>query len=144
MLTKKQLRAIAADRGINPYYLEKEYLQTIFLYSLFKEKRDFVFKGGTCLKLAYNYARYSEDLDFNSNLLPENIQREVSAALKSFPLLGIEYEIIKEDLFGDSCTAKIRFKGPFFSGKLESTNTIQIDVGYRGGTNITPRWVQIN
>lgn len=144
MLTLIQLKEIAKQTGINPYYQEKDYMQNIFLYNLFRESRDFVFKGGTCLKIAYNYTRFSEDLDFNSKLGTEKIQNIVKRTLKSFQLLGINYEFLKEELFKDSYTAKVRFYGPFYTGSMESTNSIQMDIGKRNKVILEPRWIQIN
>lgn len=146
MLTQIQIREISRSSGINPYYQEKDYLQNIFLFNLYRrgEGKNFIFKGGTCLKLAYNYTRFSEDLDFNSELKPDEIRKTVREILKSFGLLGIESEFIKEESFEDSYTAKIRFFGPLFSGKIESTNSIQLDIGKRDKGILAPKWVQIN
>jgi len=144
MITQRQLKAIARKNGINPYYQEKEYLQNIFLFTLYNKTQDLIFKGGTCLKLAYNYPRFSMDLDFNSNLSVNKIKGNISAVLNSFLLFGIDHIIKKEEEFKQSYTTKIQFKGPLYSGRTDSTNSIQIDVGVRGGTVIDPHWVQVN
>lgn len=146
MLTSTQIREIAKQTGILPYYQEKDYLQNIFLFNLYKGKegKRFVFKGGTCLKLAYNYSRFSEDLDFNSNLSSRKIKTVVRKTLKSFELLGIKFELIKEEFVEDAYTVKIRFFGPMFSRKIESANAIQLDVEKRDRVVMKPRWVQIN
>ena len=144
MLTKTQLKAIASRQGINPYYQEKDYLQNIFLFNLFKVSREFVFKGGTCLKIAYNYMRFSEDLDFNSELEPRQIQKTVAVVLKSFELLGIKHEFIEEKLFENAYTSRIRFYSSFYTGSAESTNSIQLDIGKRDEVVLKPRWIQVN
>lgn len=38
---------------------------------------NFVFKGGTCLKMAYGSPRYSEDLDFNSDVNKKAISQNI-------------------------------------------------------------------
>jgi len=48
----------------------REYLQHNFLASLYKQKEagQLLFKGGTALRLLYQSPRFSEDLDFSSNI----------------------------------------------------------------------------
>ncbi|MBN2251102.1 MAG: nucleotidyl transferase AbiEii/AbiGii toxin family protein [Candidatus Altiarchaeota archaeon] len=145
MITPAQLKETARGSGINPYYEEKEYLQHIFLYNLFRINREFVFKGGTCLRIAYKFSRFSEDLDFNSEAKIRDVQKIVDKTLESFKLLGIRNEYVKKELFDESYTAKIRFHGPLYSeGRTDSANSIQIDVGKRDKVLLEPKWVQIN
>jgi len=68
MITIDELNKVKESRKSNLYYEEKEYLQYIFLNSLFKRSRDFIFKGGTALKICFDLERASEDLDFSSEL----------------------------------------------------------------------------
>ena len=65
MLTRRQLSKISIKEGITLHTIERDYIQTLFLYELYKQNNDFRFKGGTCLRMAYQLNRYSEDLDFN-------------------------------------------------------------------------------
>ena len=46
----------------------REYIQHLFLSSLYKQKEaeNLLFKGGTALKIIYRSPRFSEDLDFSS------------------------------------------------------------------------------
>jgi predicted nucleotidyltransferase component of viral defense system len=143
LITKEQLMMTARHFGVNPYYLEKEYLQTVFLYSLYSKQKNFIFKGGTCLKIAYNHARFSEDLDFNTDASPEQIQKAVRQALKMFEILGIDFSFAKEELFQESYTAKICFQGPLYVGKKHSENSIRLDVGKKGRIYLEPKWVQV-
>ncbi len=143
MITKEQLRDIAKKTGIGIFYQEKDYFLNIFLRSLYQKNKNVIFKGGTCLKLAYNYTRFSEDLDFNSKLKPESLQKLFQEVLKDFLLLGIEYEIIKQEKFGQTFTMKIKFRGPLYTGRKETENAIMVDIGFRGGTLLKPLWKQI-
>ncbi len=130
MITIEELKKIARFQSLKPYQQEKEYLQLVFLNSLSREK-EFIFKGGTCLRLAYNYVRFSEDLDFNVYLGPNEIKEIVGNTLKSFALLGIEHKFVKEELFDKSYTSVIRFKGPLYANREDSTNSIRLDMGKR-------------
>ncbi|MFB6100487.1 MAG: nucleotidyl transferase AbiEii/AbiGii toxin family protein [Candidatus Nanohalobium sp.] len=134
MITERKLKQIAEKNQINPYYQEKEYLQHIFLREISGE--DLVFKGGTCLKICYNLPRFSEDLDFNTEMAPEEIEKVVKDGVEAFERLGIAAEFERSETFEESSsyTAHLRFEGPFYSGSRNSTNTIQIDAGKRTGT----------
>ncbi len=134
---------IARKNHIGLYYQEKDYLQTSFLFAIYRITDELIFKGGTCLKIAYGYQRFSEDLDFNSALSPSTLEKIVKKSLKETELMGMEHSFDKEELFEGAYTSKIRFAGPRFTGSRESTNTIRIDAGMRGGTVQKPRWIQI-
>jgi predicted nucleotidyltransferase component of viral defense system len=125
---------MADENSINPYYQEKEYLQHIFLRSVSGE--ELIFKGGTCLKICYGLPRFSEDLEFNTEMEPEEIKEIVKDSFSNFESLGIEVETDRSELFEENSayTAHLRFKGPLHDGSRQSTNTIQIDAGKRDGT----------
>lgn len=143
MLAREQIISIAKNTGAQAQFMEKEYLQNIFLFSLSTKARDFIFKGGTALKIVYNYSRFSEDLDFNTKLEPKNIKEVIREILKAFGMLGIEWKFGKEELFEKSYTARIVFRGPLFTGKLLSQNSIRLDIGERIGTVLNPVDVQV-
>ena len=143
MITREQLTELARQNNINPYYQEKDYVIHIFLKSLYEREDGMVFKGGTCLKVAYNHPRFSEDLDFNTNKNPSAVKKLVDRTIKAYANLGIEYEIAKEETFKESYTTKIRFKGPLYSNRLDSTNTIQLDIGLRDPVLLEPSWRRV-
>src|SRR3989344_1869883 len=99
MITLEELNEIKEKRRMLLYYAEKEYLQYIFLYSISKYHENFVFKGGTCLRICYGLERASEDLDFSTNLSPKEIKKIVIDCLKNFELLNIPYKIYSEKEF---------------------------------------------
>jgi len=142
MITKKQVVELARANNINPYYQEKDYLLNIFLKRLYEIHEEMVFKGGTCLKLAYNYQRFSEDLDFNTTK-PKEVKKAVEKTLKAYESLNIECEIAKEESFKDSYTSRLRFHGPLYAKRPDSVNTIQLDVGLRDPVILKPEWRQI-
>lgn len=134
---------LARRNNINPYYQEKDYLINVFLRSLYQFEDEVVFKGGTCLKLVYNHPRFSEDLDFNTTKKPAGIKKAVRKTLGYFTDLGVESEVVKEESFKETYTIKLRFQGPLYAGRPDSTNTIRVDAGLRDRTLIKPAWRQV-
>ncbi len=68
MLTRKQIEKLALKNRVPLFTQEKDYIQAAILSLLYSKTMGFIFKGGTCLRMAYGSPRYSEDLDFNSAL----------------------------------------------------------------------------
>lgn len=63
---KTIIDSISNDLKRNPIIVEKDTIQSIFLYELSKYDFPFVFKGGTSLSKAYNLIdRFSEDIDLS-------------------------------------------------------------------------------
>lgn len=76
MISETQLEQLSQYFKVDKFTIFREYLQTLFLNYLYKEKlaEKIFFKGGTCLHLCYNSPRFSEDLDFLTTL-PEEKSR---------------------------------------------------------------------
>lgn len=142
MIERSELEKISRIRQGNLYYLEKEYLLLVLLYSMYERTKGLIFKGGTCLRLAYNYTRLSVDLDFNTNLKINDIKTIVNESLKIFNELNIPLKIIKEEIFSDGYTSSYRFEGPLYNQRPDSTNSIRLDIGRRKTHN--QKVVQIN
>ncbi len=63
---KEIIDTISNDLKRNPIMVEKDTIQSMFLYELSKYDFPFVFKGGTSLSKAYNLIdRFSEDIDLS-------------------------------------------------------------------------------
>src|SRR3989338_2457182 len=99
MISQEELNEVKRKRKTNLYYAEKEYLQYIFLNAISKYPENFVFKGGTCLRICYGLERASEDLDFSTNLGIREIREIVKKCLKDFELLNMKYKIYAEKEF---------------------------------------------
>ncbi|MEK6934608.1 MAG: nucleotidyl transferase AbiEii/AbiGii toxin family protein, partial [Nanoarchaeota archaeon] len=127
MISLEELKEIKEKRKTNLYYEEKEYLQYIFLNAISKYSNNFVFKGGTCLRICFDLERASEDLDFSTALNKKEIKKIVYKCLKDFELLNINYRIYSEKEFKGNLRIEARFEGPLFSGNPSSTNTLKID-----------------
>ena len=142
MISLKELSEVKEKRKTNLYYAEKEYLQYIFLNSISKYTDNFIFKGGTCLKICYGLERASEDLDFSTNLTLIKIKEIVNKCLKDFDLLNIKYKIYSEKEFEGNLRIEARFEGPLFIEKQSSTNTLKIDFNKRKVKNKIVKVVQ--
>lgn len=127
MLSRKELEKVARINKLDLYQQEKEYLMFILLNGI-SSREEFIFKGGTALRLAYSHVRFSEDLDFNCLLKPPEIKKTIHQILNNFSLLGIKYHFIKEELFEKSYTSSIRFKGPLYQERPDSTNSFRLDI----------------
>ena len=127
MISIEEIKKIKEIKKTNLYHAEKEYLQYIFLNAISKYGENFLFKGGTCLRIVYELERASEDLDFNTNLSVSQTKEIIRKCLKEFELLNVPYKIYSEKEFEGNYRAEIRFEGPLFSGHKRTANTIKID-----------------
>ncbi len=80
MIAWNDLQSLANSQKISPFVILREYIQILFLNNLYSlENTDaIVFKGGTCLRLLHNSNRFSEDLDFTTNLSGTQIENLVT------------------------------------------------------------------
>ena len=77
LISEAKLRNIAAEKGYNLIYLEKDYFLTVLLYCL-KDFEGICLKGGTALnKIFFNHMRLSEDIDFTSTISIKEIKGKV-------------------------------------------------------------------
>lgn len=73
---KEIVETVAREYGISEVMVEKDTIQSMFLYELSKSELPFVFKGGTSLSKAYNLIeRFSEDIDLSMNRRPTQSER---------------------------------------------------------------------
>ncbi|MBI5356050.1 nucleotidyl transferase AbiEii/AbiGii toxin family protein [Candidatus Collierbacteria bacterium] len=85
---------IAVDLGVSPEVVLMEAYQMLILDGLASTpfSKNLVFKGGTCLRLAHQSFRFSEDLDF-SMLKPItflNFKRGIEIIVNKYPEIRIE------------------------------------------------------
>lgn len=142
MITLDELSEIKEKRKTNLYYEEKEYIQYIFLNAISKYSGNFVFKGGTCLRICFGLERASEDLDFSTTLQLNEIKEIVVKCLKDFELLNIPYKIYSEKEFKENLRVEVRFQGPLFNGNQSSSNTLKIDFNKQKVQNKVAKVVQ--
>ena len=67
MLTVEQISTLARKYQTGRINVLREYIQNLFLSYFYQQKdaENFLFKGGTALRIAYGSPRFSEDLDFS-------------------------------------------------------------------------------
>lgn len=79
---KEIIETVARELGRSEQMVEKDTIQSIFLFELAKSDLPFVFKGGTSLSKAYNLIdRFSEDIDLSMNRRPTQSERVKSKEL---------------------------------------------------------------
>lgn len=76
---KEVIETVAREMGRTELMVEKDTIQSMFLYELSKVDLPFVFKGGTSVSKAYNLIdRFSEDIDLSMNRKPTESERKKS------------------------------------------------------------------
>lgn len=79
---KEIIETVARELGKNEIMVEKDTIQSMFLFELSKSELPFVFKGGTSLSKAYQLIdRFSEDIDLSMKDRPTQSERSKSKAL---------------------------------------------------------------
>jgi len=73
---KEIIQTVSRELGKNAQMVEKDTIQSMFLYEIAKSELPFVFKGGTSLSKAYNLIdRFSEDIDLSMSRRPTQAER---------------------------------------------------------------------
>lgn len=113
---------------IDEYSVYREYVQVVFLNTLYSDARakQLFFKGGTALRLMYSSVRFSEDLDFNAHFQQKEVEALFAEIVSKMHLEvpGIEIKDM-ESLVGYS--AKLFVPVPITKLKL----TVKLDVSFR-------------
>ena len=79
---KEIIETVARELGKSEQMVEKDTIQSMFLFELAKSELPFVFKGGTSLSKVYNLIdRFSEDIDLSMNRRPTQSERVKSKEL---------------------------------------------------------------
>ena len=79
---KEIIETVAREIGRSEQMVEKDTIQSMFLFELSRSELPFVFKGGTSLSKAYNLIdRFSEDIDLSMNRRPTQSERVKSKEL---------------------------------------------------------------
>ncbi len=76
------IRTVAAEEHRTTQMVEKDTIQSMFLFELSKCDLPFVFKGGTSLSKAYGLIdRFSEDIDLSMNRKPTESEKKKTKAV---------------------------------------------------------------
>lgn len=131
MLTREQIQRIAQKSSIGAHAQERDYLQSLLLYLLYSRSQDFIFKGGTAIRLVHHGNRFSEDLDFNGPTHKKNSEMMWQSIIKELALFGITSEIRNSWQSETSYSFDVSFQGPLFDGRDRTKGKIRVDVNLR-------------
>jgi predicted nucleotidyltransferase component of viral defense system len=116
MIERKILADLATKKETTFFNICREYLQNLFLAKFYQKSgsEDFLFKGGTALRLVFGSPRFSEDLDFTgikNGVSYEKILEDVLVELslenlevglvESKPTSGGYFSLLAFNLFGE-------------------------------------------
>ena len=132
MLTRKQIEKIALKNRVTLFTQERDYIQAAYLSLLYSKTMSFVFKGGTCLRMAYGSPRYSEDLDFNSNIGEDEAYSALETAAKELEYFGIRAEVRNKRISRSGFGFTLSYKGPLYESRDITKGLVRIDVSLRG------------
>ncbi len=137
MIKKEELLRIAKLKGLQPRFVELDYLQDIALLGIYREFGNrLVFKGGTCLYKLYKLNRFSEDLDFTAEKRFK--PKEVFVRLPHiFSLYNINCSA-KLELFQHSVNIYLEINGPLYDGRKESRCRLIINISLREKVFLPP------
>lgn len=93
MISNNILQDISNESGIDKYSVLREIIQVSFLEELYKLQisKKIYFKGGTAIKILFASNRYSEDLDFTTDLDDNEINKSIDTVVHQ---LNKEYQSI--------------------------------------------------
>lgn len=111
MITKEQINELSKKFSIDWYSIVREYLQIIFLSSLYQNKlsQDVFFKGGTAIRLLFNSFRFSEDLDFTSTLSYKSTENLIEETIEKTSLILPSIDLKKEKTLFKSFSGSLRY-----------------------------------
>lgn len=129
MLDEEACKNLAKELKIDLFTVWREYLQLLFLKYFYagKNTEKVYFRGGTALRFLFGSFRFSEDLDFSSNLSSLVIEKLIEKTLENLNKEGINVGFKERKTLGDS------YSGRIFQ-KLEGYNfplTIRMDFSLR-------------
>jgi len=128
MINYDKINAIKVKSQTNEQNVRREYFQHLFLFNLYKQDHSdkVFFKGGTALRLVFRSPRYSEDLDFSSKNVDQNIlEGMVENALLEIERSGIETDIKESKITTGGYLAMANFR----AWKLDMG--LKIEISYR-------------
>lgn len=135
MLTLAQLRRRAQRNRIGLQPQERDYIQHLFLSLLYSAPRretiGLHFKGGTALRIVYGSPRFSEDLDFNSDLTLDETRTRLQGVVEELSGFGAQGILRKERRSTQGVGFELSFQGPLFDGRAVTKGKVRVDVSLR-------------
>lgn len=135
MLTLAQLRRLAQRTRIGLQPQERDYIQHLFLYLLYtaprRENVGLHFKGGTAIRIVYGSPRFSEDLDFNSDLTLEETRIQLQGVVEELSGFGVHGILRNERRSPQGVGLELSYQGPLFDGRAATKGKVRVDVSLR-------------
>jgi predicted nucleotidyltransferase component of viral defense system len=131
MLTRAQIQRLAQRQRIGVQVQERDYLQHLLLFLLYRHSQALVFKGGTALRIVYRGNRYSEDLDFNGPADVETIKGLWNDTLNGLHDFGLVAEIRNAWQSEVGYSFDVSYQGPLFDGRDRTKGKVRVDVNLR-------------
>ena len=132
MLTRLQIQRLAQRHGVGAQVQERDYIQHLLLYLLYTHTQEFIFKGGTALRIVYRGNRYSEDLDFNGlEALAPNQETWVEIT-RQLEIFGVNAVCRNEWVSEQGYSFDVSYQGPLYDGRERSKGKIRVDISRRG------------
>lgn len=127
-MTQYQITELSHYFHIDEFTIRREYIQILFLNSLYQQPQagQIYFKGGTALRLLYQFTRFSEDLDFTTEYNHEKIKKilsDVEASLQ-YNLPGLQIVLLYAGTKG--VRYRIKYSAPDFKYPF----VIRLDLSY--------------
>jgi len=132
MISDETLKVLATKLQTTELNLRREYFQHLFLSYFYQQQgTDHIFfKGGTALRILYNSPRFSEDLDFSSNLNDiAVIEEAILGTLSAIARENIHVDLIESTRTSGGYLAIVTFQA------APEAVTIQLEVSLRKGKN---------
>ena len=89
MISKDQINEFSKRLAIDEFTIIREYIQVVFLSVMYSipDSSKVYFKGGTAIRLLLKSGRFSEDLDFTSELPATKLDEIVNETIKKMSLI---------------------------------------------------------
>lgn len=98
MITVSNLQLLSEKLQSTQQNIRREYIQHLFLSNLYQQNNShqILFKGGTALRIVFGSPRFSEDLDFSTQVYNKSlIENIIISTLKEIERSGIKTDIVE-------------------------------------------------
>jgi len=131
MLTRAQIQRVAQHHGIGMQAQERDYIQHLLLFLLYKRSQRLIFKGGTALRVVYRGNRYSEDLDFNGPPDVDFLGSIWNSVVAELVIFGVIAELRNTWTSDVGYSTDVSYQGPLYDGRARSKGKLRVDLNRR-------------
>lgn len=112
MISTQTLQTLSSKFQTTQQNVNREYIQHLFLSQFYQQAQspEIMFKGGTALRIVFNSPRFSQDLDFSTQIYDTKlIENTIITTLNEIERLNIKTNIIESKETTDGYFAEITF-----------------------------------